>query len=412
MTCGTARTVLWMLFVFVYGDEQLAPWAAMGNPCDASATHKSFMTTPIELQGCPSSPFADEATLVRELVQCPDAAADGAAACLAMRRGWRRAARTLTESTDAAGRTAIRHFAEASRAGAESVVKLLGRSSSGAPPSSTPSTIVPACQWAQNDTIVAVAVRFSPKKHGPVSVANVDEPDISLNATHVRFHAFARGKPLRFELELVLAARIVPEDSSWKVTGTAGRMTLQLVKEVHGTWPSLVGAPADGVRRGHVSTWFEMQQFFDGDGGEEDNDRTVSDAAERTDGKSSKNEEGGRRRKTDGKSRKKGRRRSADKDQTLLSRLHVAKTWVGKRLARSLRNHGLGDGKEKATTAASAVAFTIAAFAVIAAAISCALDVRGATREGVPREAGPALGARVVEARAAEARAADEATCE
>ena len=129
-------------------------------------------------------------------------------------------------------RVPIRQFLEAYRAGASAIVTLVR------PPSTRRAggdgeraLITPACQWAQNASVVAVSVRYSPKKHGPVSVANVDEPRVSLNATHVEFDALARGKPLHFAWELELAARIVPEQSEWS-TGSPGRLTLTLAKEV------------------------------------------------------------------------------------------------------------------------------------------------------------------------------------
>ena len=57
-------------------------------------------------------------------------------------------------------------------------------------------------------------MRYSPKKHGPVSVANIDGEDVQLNRTHLTFSALARGKPLRFALELELEGAILPDGST------------------------------------------------------------------------------------------------------------------------------------------------------------------------------------------------------
>ena len=113
------------------------------------------------------------------------------------------------------------------------------------------SVVVPAVQWAQTKSVVHVLVRFSPKKHGPVSVATVDEPDVALNATHLRFSATARPsvnsgkKPLRFELCIALDKPIDPAASTHSLA-SSGRLTLQLAKATTGGWerlaPKVVGA--------------------------------------------------------------------------------------------------------------------------------------------------------------------------
>lgn len=234
-----------------------------------------------------------------------------------MRRRWWRATRTLTPSVGNTGRIQIRQYAEALRDGARDVISLTQQHDN-----AERSLIVPACQWAQNDTAVvsdsahafstddvsraahahtafrthvtmlpsaaalaqAVAVRYSPKKHGPVSVANVDDTDVQLNATHLLFSALAKRsanshRPLRFELNLELEGPIDPELSTWSA-GTAGRLTLTLAKansSLH-HWARLAKPPTDGVRRGHISTWFEMAEHFRaGNGGYSSGGRGSSD---------------------------------------------------------------------------------------------------------------------------------------
>ena len=175
----------------------LAPpaiWALDG--CNPKATATDFQTAPISM--CETS-FDDESTVLAST--CTAAAADDV--CRMVRRGWWSAAKAYLPSVAEAERARIRKFMEAHRAGAASIVALLrqGKGSLGSTLDER-TVVTPACQWAQNDSVVSLAVRFSPKKHGPVSVANVDEPSVDLNATHLTFGALARGKPLRFALEV------------------------------------------------------------------------------------------------------------------------------------------------------------------------------------------------------------------
>lgn len=124
--------------------------------------------------------------------------------------------------------------------------------------------MTPACQWAQNHTTVALAVRYSPKKHGPVSVASVKEPQVVLNESHVSWTAIARPHARReilFALLLELHAPINPEGSSWSV-GSAGRLTFSLAKATGGKWPALTKPTGKDTRRGPITIWFEMQEHF------------------------------------------------------------------------------------------------------------------------------------------------------
>jgi hypothetical protein len=232
------------------------------DPCSIADTSASFLSRPLELASCPTA-FDSEAALLS--ASCAEAAShDGVPICLAMRRGWFDAASMLSRlSVSAAGYARVRNFVESWKREATSVVQLLQTDTH-----TKTALVVPACQWAQNASVVAVAVRFSPKKHGPVSVASVEEPRVLLTERHVSFSATGLsvngGKKLRFELELPLAHAIDAELSSWKAERSGGRLTMQLIKAEAGEhWPALATPPASdgsGARRGHISTWFEMQQ--------------------------------------------------------------------------------------------------------------------------------------------------------
>ena len=244
--------------------------AAAADSCAADETSTTFLLGPIILDD--GFAFDDEASIVA-WAEGPgsDMQHDGATVCAALRRGWQSAARALMRTATDAGRTRIRHFAEFRRRETTSVVQLLQSSVHRAD-----ATIVPAVQWAQNGSTVAVMVRFSPKKHGPVSVSVVDKPEVSLTASHLSFtgegNSVNGGKRLRFALELPFTHDIVPEASTFNPSGTGGRVTLQLAKAKTGEhWATLARAitASDGSdghqprRVGPISSWFEMQMQFE-----------------------------------------------------------------------------------------------------------------------------------------------------
>ena len=244
--------------------------AAAADSCAADETSTTFLLGPIILDD--GFAFDDEASIVA-WAEGPgsDMQHDGATVCAALRRGWQSAARALMRTATDAGRTRIRHFAEFRRRETTSVVQLLQSSVHRAD-----ATIVPAVQWAQNGSTVAVMVRFSPKKHGPVSVSVVDKPEVSLTASHLSFtgegNSVNGGKRLRFALELPFTHDIVPEASTFNPSGTGGRVILQLAKAKAGKhWTTLVRAStasdeSDGQqprRVGPISSWFEMQMQFE-----------------------------------------------------------------------------------------------------------------------------------------------------
>ena len=244
--------------------------AAAADSCAADETSTTFLLGPIMLDD--GFAFDDEASIVA-WAEGPgsDVQHDGATVCAALRRGWQSAARALVRTATDAGRTRIRHFAEFRRRETTSVVQLLQSTVHTAD-----ATIVPAVQWAQNGSTVAVMVRFSPKKHGPVSVSVVDKPEVSLTASHLSFtgegNSVNGGKRLRFALELPFTHDIVPEASTFNPSGTGGRVTLHLAKAKTGEhWATLARAitASDGSdghkprRVGPISSWFEMQMQFE-----------------------------------------------------------------------------------------------------------------------------------------------------
>ena len=244
--------------------------AAAADSCAADETSTTFLLGPIMLDD--GFAFDDEASIVA-WAEGPgsDVQHDGATVCAALRRGWQSAARALVRTATDAGRTRIRHFAEFRRRETTSVVQLLQSTVHTAD-----ATIVPAVQWAQNGSTVAVMVRFSPKKHGPVSVSVVDKPEVSLTASHLSFtgegNSVNGGKRLRFALELPFTHDIVPEASTFNPSGTGGRVILQLAKaKTNEHWATLARAitASDGSdghkprRVGPISSWFEMQMQFE-----------------------------------------------------------------------------------------------------------------------------------------------------
>ena len=265
--------------------------------CDPSVTATSLLTDPVF--ACAES-FTDEASLLARVGQpaCTQVnSVDAGDVCRAMRRGWWRTSRQLLPLVADDEKVRIRQFVEQHRAGARDVIALMRPQSERRPMDDELTLVTPACQWAQNMSHVAIAVRYSPKKHGPVSVASVmvEGRQININATHVevraqeksssssstrtfkrltlfsflscpvscvQFDALARGKPLRFRLELELAADIVPDGSTWSVD-SPGRLTLSLIKYQKVRWRTLAkGKAKEGVRRGPITTWYEKQEAF------------------------------------------------------------------------------------------------------------------------------------------------------
>lgn len=191
---GTASLLLALL-----ASGGLAAERSSLDACDAEDTALSHLADPLLLPGCERS-FHHEDELLESSCLHDTAtalAADGsAAACAALRKQWFRAARAIEKAqwlTSATERARVRSFAQAFRSGAAEIVALVLRGGSG-----VENTVIPAIQWAQNQSSVAVLVRYSPKKHGPVSVASVEEPEISLSSTSIAFKGLGRPNSSAF----------------------------------------------------------------------------------------------------------------------------------------------------------------------------------------------------------------------
>ncbi len=257
------------------------PRGTPDDPCDPAYSDSWLSTSlPVRVNGCDQETFLDEDSCLRApCFAAPRLAAEDAAldedgaslVCLMIRHGWWRAARTATQRLGQEEKLRVRRLAEAQRAGASEVVQLLLRGGSDRMRygGQVTSEVVPACQWAQSGRVIALAVRFSPKKHGPVSVASVTHPRVELSEASLTFRAHASGKPLVFALELSLAHPVVVDASNW--TSSTGRYIFNLAKAEPGLWPSLMAAEPEvstsgtaGRRPPPLSPWFEMQELFDG----------------------------------------------------------------------------------------------------------------------------------------------------
>ncbi len=231
---------------------------AATGACSADVSAAALLAAPLQPPCCDAVPGGEDELLASGCGRDCAAAVPAWMVCLAVRRGWWRLARALLPRlADGGERDHLRQFAQSVKDGAARVVSLhqLGGSDDAA-------IVTPAVQWAQSRTAVHVLIRFSPKKHGPVSVSTVTSPSLQINASHVAFTAHGAPlarKPLHFELNLPLAGRIAAERSS-HAYGT-GRLTLTLPKaDDPDTWAELCVAAEPGERRGHVTSWWEMAQ--------------------------------------------------------------------------------------------------------------------------------------------------------
>ena len=232
--------------------------AAGTGACSADESTAALLAAPLQPPCCDAVPGGEDELLASGCVRDCVAAVPAWMVCLAVRRGWWRLARALLPRlADGGERDHLRQFAQSVKDGAARVVSLqqLGGSDDAA-------IVTPAVQWTQSRTSVHILIRFSPKKHGPVSVSTVTSPILEINSSHVAFTAHGAPlarKPLQFELNLPLAGRIVAERSS-HAYGT-GRLTLTLPKaDDDDTWKELCVPAQPGERRGHVTSWWEMAQ--------------------------------------------------------------------------------------------------------------------------------------------------------
>ena len=117
-------------------------------------------------------------------------------------------------------------------------------------------TINCAVMWAQGESSVNLLIKFAGRLDAPVTVLNVDNEQVVINATHVTFSGIGRQKPKRYQVHIELFAPIVAENSSWNF-GSVGTVRFRLSKASGGEWPRLT-ASTEPVKNHRV--WWEGQE--------------------------------------------------------------------------------------------------------------------------------------------------------
>ena len=117
-------------------------------------------------------------------------------------------------------------------------------------------TINCAVMWAQGESSVNLLIKFAARLDAPVTVLNVDNEQVLINATHVTFSGIGRQKPKRYQVHIELFAPIVAENSSWNF-GSVGTVRFRLAKAAGGDWPRLT-ASTEPVKNHRV--WWEGQE--------------------------------------------------------------------------------------------------------------------------------------------------------
>lgn len=236
--------------------------AVAGQACGAAGTAPAASLT---VSGwCGGAAFvSEEALLGSECLSSEMVPAD--AVCAAMNMRWWAAAKALLPRLASDGRPAVRSHVQAVKDGSAGLIGLVRRGGSDAG-----LLVRPAVSWAQSHEAVHVRVRFSPKKHGPVSASKIESPEVRVGAAAIGFSAHARsvnsGKRLDFRLELPLNASIDEESSTHALA--PGRLTFRLAKAEPGQrWKALAASPGEGeaIEYGHVGAWFEEQERLDGE---------------------------------------------------------------------------------------------------------------------------------------------------
>jgi hypothetical protein len=117
-------------------------------------------------------------------------------------------------------------------------------------------TISCAVMWAQGERSIHLNVKFASRLDAPVTVLNVDNEVVSMNATHVSFSGIGRQKPKRYVVNLGLYMPIDPNASTWAF-GSVGTVRFVLRKAAEGTWSRLL-ASNESVKNHRV--WWEKQE--------------------------------------------------------------------------------------------------------------------------------------------------------
>lgn len=116
-------------------------------------------------------------------------------------------------------------------------------------------TIHCAVMWAQGENSVHLNVKFASRLDAPVTVLNVDNEQVRINATHIYFEGIGRQKPKRYVVDLELYGEIDAEASSWSF-GSVGTVRFRLKKATGGDWKRL----AKGEPNSKVRVWWEHQE--------------------------------------------------------------------------------------------------------------------------------------------------------
>jgi len=122
-------------------------------------------------------------------------------------------------------------------------------------------TISCAIMWAQGERTLHLNVKFAGRLDAPVTVLNVDNEVVNINATHVSFTGVGRQKPKRYVVDLELFEQIDPARSSWSF-GSVGTVRFVLRKASDGPWARLT-LSNETVK--HHRVWWEKQEQVEKD---------------------------------------------------------------------------------------------------------------------------------------------------
>ena len=103
---------------------------------------------------------------------------------------------------------------------------------------------------------IHLSVKFAGRLDAPVTVLNVDNEVVEINATHLSFSGIGRQKPKTYVVNLEFFEPIDPENSSWSF-GSVGTVKFVLQKAAAREWPRLT-AGKESVKNHRV--WWEKQE--------------------------------------------------------------------------------------------------------------------------------------------------------
>lgn len=115
-----------------------------------------------------------------------------------------------------------------------------------------------AVQWAQNSTVVFLAVKFAVRWSAPGAIEmrdlNVSIAPGGFTLTGFGHHSSIRK---RYVAGLELHGALLPEPSSWSAS-SVGRLTAILHKAVPAVWPRLLKKAS--TSKSQIGTWMDMQE--------------------------------------------------------------------------------------------------------------------------------------------------------